>query len=148
MLALKKYNCGICRTVLTKEVLLDEPNELLILHRTYATKEGVSHLTAPSQLMVSATEAILTVFKMNYDNLKHHTNVKRTMVDLARSAITNVDGDWLATDHPCNPHREFILDRAIRLKLLKHTLWESRSLRTQSYHKSISLQKVKNVSSR
>lgn len=143
MVALKKYDCDVCRVDLTKEVMLDDPNELLILHRTYATKEGVSHLTAPSPAMATATEVILSVFETNYNRVKYLRNVKESLVNLARSAIIAHQIDWLATDRPCKPHREFIINRAIRLKLLKHTLWESRATRTQSYRKSTTSQKLK-----
>lgn len=87
MVALKKCQCDTCRTFLSTEVSLDNPNELLILHHTYATKEGLSHLTAPSPPMVKATEDILLVFQQYYNKLKHNYHIKRSLLDLARSAV-------------------------------------------------------------
>ncbi|XP_054289856.1 uncharacterized protein LOC129005088 [Macrosteles quadrilineatus] len=52
-ICLKKFSCEECSRELTTGAQLSDENELLILHRSYSTKDGTSHLTAPSKEMAS-----------------------------------------------------------------------------------------------
>jgi len=124
---------------------LDEPNELLILKRSFKTKDGMSHLTAPSSLMVQVTDLMLTVFQENFDNIKSRHQVVKTLVDIARSKLTQVASEWLAVDKPCSPHREFLLRYCMKLKIQKQTVWLSKAMRIPKSEKSTSSQKVTNV---
>lgn len=132
----KKFVCQNCQDQLTKEKLLDDAHELLILHRSYNTREGLSHLTAPSPLMVRITDTILTAFEVNIDSLKTQPRVKESLSNIAREEISKTDHAWLASGTSCQLHREFILNHLIKLKIFKYVLWFSRSLRKPKEKKS------------
>lgn len=124
-----KFNCENCRNELTQEVFLDDNSELLILLKSYPTNEGVSHLTAPSPLMVKITINILTTFQENYESLKTKKGLKETMVNICRGEMCKNDYDSLSIGTPCNIHREFLLNHLMKLKIRKHILYLSRLLK-------------------
>lgn len=143
---LNKTDCETCRADLTQEALLDEEGELLLLHRSFDTRDGVSHLTAPSHIMTAVTDIALSVFQEHFDRLKHLPQVKASLVDIARRKIFNSARDWLRIDTPCNIHRETLLKSCMKLRIIKHVLWESRSkARVVKEQKTIASQKLKNV---
>lgn len=127
---LRKFECGQCKSELTlEEVILDSEDELLILHRSFATTEGVSHLQAPSPLMVKVTDTVLASFVANFDRVKTLSGIKATLVDLTRKEISKLIPAWFETNSQCKVHREFIINFCVKLKIIKHILWETQVLR-------------------
>lgn len=125
----KKFSCDICLQDLTIEVFLDDENELLILHKSYPTFQGVSHLTAPSPLMVKATNQILITFYEHFDQLKTKKGLKEVLVNICRGEVCKTHHEWLAIGTPCNAHREFLLVHLIKMKIRKQVLDVSRQLK-------------------
>lgn len=141
----RKFNCEACRIDLTEDVLLDDEHETLILYKSYATRDGISHLTAPSPLMARVTDIMLSAFDYNFERVKALPGVKSKLVEIARSEIVKKENKWLENDSPCSVHREYLVQFCMKLKIFKHTLWQSRLMRIPKSQKSNCFQKVQNL---
>lgn len=128
--------------------LLCEENELLILYKTYPTKDGVSHLTAPTKELAEVTDTILTCFYENFNRLKHMEGIKRSLVMCVTKRLMKNHREWLKLNSECREHRRFFIDFAVRLKIIKTVLWTSRSIRMSRYmrksSKTLQKQKINN----
>lgn len=135
-ICLKKFSCEECSRELTTGAQLSDENELLILHRSYSTKDGTSHLTAPSKEMASVTDVMLFSFKENFQKMKHIVGVKSSLMSSIKKDIMKKHREWLKLESTCREHRDFVVNFLVRLKIIKTVLWTSRSLRMARYGKS------------
>lgn len=143
-----RFKCDVCRTELICETSqLMDSDELLILNRSYATKDQKSHLTAPTEEFTNITHIMLTTFQEHFDQVKHLNNVKQFIVQRIQKEINKENRCWLKEGEPCNQHRNFIMCNLVTLKIHKTVKWFSKELQVTSSYASTSeyAQKVQNL---
>lgn len=143
----EKFKCNSCKTDLINEQSdLKDWDEMLILNRSYATKDQKSHLTAPTEEFTNIVNIMLTTFQNTFDEVKHLSNVKQYIIQNIKQELNKENRGWLKEGEPCNHHRNFIMSNLVVLKIHKTVKWFSKEMQiTPSLSTSEYTQKLKNL---
>lgn len=118
---LSKFECPDCSAHLqNSNIMLDDPNQLLIISKNFGGLANNIHLKAPSDSTARMIKKSMLIFNRTFNDIKHQEFISMKM----KSKIYSRNISWLGPkNHKCYEHKMFLISQMVNTNLFKFCKW-------------------------
>lgn len=132
-----------CKTSVSNTI---EMSEVFIKLKEFEHSKEGNILMWPTEKYFNICQTYVKIFTKYFEERPFVSNVKQHIVERCKTITNLMSGDWFDENHPCYPHRLYILDIFIVVLLWKNCKWVQEKNKTHKDPKKANRRKLANIS--